>query len=62
VATVGCGGHWPRDLTLDPSGQWLYAANEHSGNVSWFAVDAETGIPRHAGSVEVPAASCVVFA
>ncbi|MGW4221427.1 lactonase family protein [Streptomyces bacillaris] len=61
VATVACGGHWPRDLTLDPSGQWLYAANERSGNVSWFAVDAETGIPRQAGSVEVPAASCVVF-
>ncbi|MFE3357732.1 lactonase family protein [Streptomyces californicus] len=61
VATVGCGGHWPRDLTLDPSGQWLYAANERSGNVSWFAVDAQTGIPRHAGSIDVPAASCVVL-
>lgn len=61
VAAVGCGGHWPRDLTLDPSGQWLYAANERSGNVSWFAVDAETGVPRQAGSVEVPAASCVVL-
>ncbi|MEI7031770.1 lactonase family protein [Streptomyces pratensis] len=61
VATVGCGGHWPRDLTLDASGQWLYAANEHSGNVSWFAVDAETGVPQHAGSIEIPAASCVVL-
>ncbi|WNF25665.1 lactonase family protein [Streptomyces sp. C11-1] len=61
VATVGCGGRWPRDLTLDPRGQWLYAANEHSGNVSWFAVDAETGVPQHAGSVEIPAASCVVL-
>ncbi|WP_334664619.1 lactonase family protein [Streptomyces cyaneofuscatus] len=61
VATVGCGGRWPRDLTLDPSGQWLYAANERSGNVSWFAVDAETGVPQHAGSVEVPAVSCVVL-
>ncbi|MDF6022628.1 lactonase family protein [Streptomyces sp. JH34] len=62
AAAVGCGGRRPRDLTLDPTGQWLYAANEHSGNVSWFAVDAETGIPAHTGSVEVPAASCVVFA
>lgn len=61
VATVGCGGRWPRDLTLDPSGQWLYAANERSGNVSWFAVDAGTGVPQHAGSVEVPAVSCVVL-
>ncbi|MFE9722870.1 lactonase family protein [Streptomyces sp. NPDC005794] len=62
AAAVGCGGRWPRDLTLDPSGQWLYVANEHSGNVSWFAVDAETGVPAHAGSIEIPAASCVVFA
>ncbi|MER5553658.1 lactonase family protein [Streptomyces sp. NPDC002793] len=62
AAAVGCGGRWPRDLTLDPTGQWLYVANEHSGNVSWFAVDAETGIPAHAGSVELPAASCVVLA
>ncbi|WP_326701535.1 lactonase family protein [Streptomyces sp. NBC_01754] len=61
AATVGCGGRWPRDLTLDPSGQWLYAANERSGDVSWFAVDAETGIPAYAGSIEVPSASCVVF-
>ncbi|MEU5658367.1 lactonase family protein [Streptomyces sp. NPDC047737] len=62
AAAVGCGGHWPRDLALDPTGQWLYAANERSGNVGWFAVDAETGIPTHVGSVDVPAASCVVFA
>ncbi|MFE5243302.1 MULTISPECIES: lactonase family protein [unclassified Streptomyces] len=62
AAAVGCGGRWPRDLALDPTGQWLYAANERSGDVCWFAVDAETGFPAHAGSVEVPAASCVVFA
>lgn len=62
AASVGCGGHWPRGLALDPTGQWLYAANERSGNVSWFAVDAATGIPRHAGSLDVPAPSCVAFA
>ncbi|MFC9249134.1 lactonase family protein [Streptomyces sp. NPDC057136] len=61
AATVGCGGLWPRDLALDPTGQWLYAANERSGNVSWFAVDAATGMPRPAGSLDVPAPSCVAF-
>ncbi|MGW7054368.1 lactonase family protein [Streptomyces sp. NPDC054887] len=61
VTTVDCGGHWPRDLTLDPSGRRLYAANERSGDVTWFDIDEETGIPRRAGSVEAPAASCVVF-
>ena len=38
----------------------LYVANERSGDVAWFSVDPESGLPRHQGSVEVPAASCVV--
>lgn len=61
VTTVDCGGHWPRDLTLDPSGRRLYAANERSGDVTWFDIDPATGIPTRAGSIDAPAASCVVF-
>jgi 6-phosphogluconolactonase (cycloisomerase 2 family) len=61
VATVPCGGTWPRDLTLAPSGRHLYAANERSGDVTWFTLDPETGIPTRAGAIEAPAASCVVF-
>ncbi|MFD9035815.1 lactonase family protein [Streptomyces sp. NPDC059567] len=61
VASVPCGGRWPRDLALDPSGRRLYAANERSGDVTWFDIDAESGIPRRAGAIEAPAASCVVF-
>ncbi|MCP3818741.1 lactonase family protein [Streptomyces sp. A3M-1-3] len=62
VTTVDCGGHWPRDLTLDPTGRRLYAANERSGDVTWFDIDERSGIPRHAGSIGAPAASCVIFA
>lgn len=61
LETVGCGGDWPRHLTLDPSGSRLYAANERSGDVTWFDVDPATGIPKQAGSLDVPAASCVLF-
>ncbi|MFD7625957.1 lactonase family protein [Streptomyces sp. NPDC059851] len=61
AGSVPCGGSWPRDLTADPSGRRLYAANEHSGDVTWFDVDRRTGLPRPAGSVAVPAAACVVF-
>ncbi|MBT2488402.1 lactonase family protein [Streptomyces sp. ISL-96] len=61
VTTVECGGRWPRDLALDPSGRRLYVANGRSGDVTWFDIDQETGIPRRAGSIEAPAASCVVF-
>ncbi|MFE9705241.1 lactonase family protein [Streptomyces sp. NPDC005930] len=59
-ATVPCGGHWPRDITVSEG--FLYAANERSGDVTWFALDQDTGIPRRTGSLAAPAASCVVFA
>lgn len=61
VTTVPCGGHWPRDLALHPDGRHLYAANERSGDVTWFTIDPATGILERAGSVAAPAASCVVF-
>ncbi|MFE2479254.1 beta-propeller fold lactonase family protein [Streptomyces sp. NPDC059389] len=62
TGSVDCGGSWPRDLAADSSGRRLYAANERSGDVTWFDVDPLTGRPRRAGSVAVPAAACVVFA
>ncbi|MCB5180222.1 lactonase family protein [Streptomyces antimicrobicus] len=60
TACVPSGGHWPRDLALGPAGR-LYAAHERSGDVTWFDVDPATGRPHRAGSLAVPAATCVVF-
>ncbi|MFC0598294.1 lactonase family protein [Streptomyces palmae] len=62
IDSVPCGGRWPRDLALHPSGTRLYAANERSGDVTWLDVDPATGIPHRAGSLPVPAASNVLFA
>lgn len=59
LATVPCGGHWPRALT--ESNGVLYVANERSGDITWFAVDQASGLPRRTGSVRVPAVSCVIF-
>jgi 6-phosphogluconolactonase (cycloisomerase 2 family) len=33
----------PRDFAIDPSGAWLFAANQGSGNVITFAIDPTTG-------------------
>jgi 6-phosphogluconolactonase (cycloisomerase 2 family) len=60
VTTVHCGGHWPRALAA--SDGFLYVANERSGDVTWFAFDPLTGVPRRGGSIRVPAASCVALA
>ncbi|MEU6772547.1 lactonase family protein [Streptomyces sp. NPDC046759] len=59
IGTVPCGGHWPRALAEHEG--FLYAANERSGNVTWFALDERTGLPCYDGSVPIPAASCIVF-
>ncbi|MET7453092.1 lactonase family protein [Streptomyces sp. NPDC005574] len=59
LATTPCGGHWPRAIAA--SDGFLYVANERSGDVTWFAVDPDTGLPRYRGSLAVPAASCVVL-
>jgi 6-phosphogluconolactonase (cycloisomerase 2 family) len=61
VATVPCGGHWPRALTVSDGGDVLYVANERSGDVTWFHLDPDTGLPGRTGSLRVPAASCVVL-
>lgn len=61
VTAVDCGGNWPRHLAADPAGARLYVANQGSGEVCWFDVDPEDGVPRQAGSLAVPAASCVVL-
>ncbi|MGW7052292.1 lactonase family protein [Streptomyces sp. NPDC054887] len=62
TSSAECGGVWPRDLVADPSERRLYVANEWSGDVTWFDVDAESGRLSRAGAVEIPAAACVVFA
>lgn len=61
TGTVDCGGRWPRDLALDPWRGRLYAANERSGDVTWFDVEPVTGRPLRAGSLPVPAATCVLL-
>lgn len=62
AATVPSGGHWPRDLALDPTGRRLYVANERSGSVTCLSIAPETGVPSPTSTLTVPAPSCVTFA
>ncbi|NUR47777.1 MAG: beta-propeller fold lactonase family protein [Hamadaea sp.] len=58
VADFPSGGAWPRHLAVD--GNLLYVAHQHSGDVTTFRLDPETGLPRRLRSASVPAASCVL--
>ena len=37
------GGHTPRNVRFDPSGNWFFAANEGGGNITEFKVDKASG-------------------
>lgn len=62
VEHVATGGEWPRDFVLDPSGAFLVAANQHTGNLVLFKRDVETGkLTQLDSEVEAPEAVCVKF-
>jgi 6-phosphogluconolactonase len=40
-----CGGDWPRNFVLDPSGKFLLVGNQKSDQISVFSIDSKTGMP-----------------
>lgn len=58
IAEVSVHGRWPIDLRV--MGDWLYVANQHSGNVVVLPIDSESGIPgAPIQTLDVPGASCL---
>lgn len=57
-----CGGHIPRNFTLDPTERWMLVANQESGNLTVIARNPETGELADKGT-NYPAATpmCIVF-
>lgn len=57
---VSTRGDWPRNFTIDPTGKFLLAANQRSGNIVVFKL--ENGIPVFSGNeLAVPAPVCLEF-
>lgn len=62
VDHVSTEGEWPRDFALDPSEQFLIAANQNTGNLVLYTRDRETGRLAATGSeLAVPDPVCVKF-
>ena len=56
------GGRTPRNFNLDPSGKWIIAANQSSGDLHVLAINQKTGALDPAGGrLEIPNPVCVVF-
>jgi 6-phosphogluconolactonase len=55
-------GEIPRNFAIDPTGRFLLAANQDSGNIVIFRIDPATGALTPTGQVEqVPAPVCITF-
>jgi 6-phosphogluconolactonase len=62
AGTFSTKGMIPRNFVIDPTGQFLLAANEDSGNIVVFRIDGTTGSLTPTGQVvEVPAPVCITF-
>jgi 6-phosphogluconolactonase len=59
---TSCGGNWPRNFVIDPSGKYLLVGNQKSGNISLFKIDAKNGIPvLSSGEYKLDAPACLKF-
>ena len=53
-------GKWPRNFLIDPTGHWLLAANQASGNVVIFRIDPQTGLLKATGQqLQIPTPVCL---
>lgn len=55
-------GKTPRSFGIDPTGNFLLAANQESNNIIVFRIDPKTGRLTPTGqALEVPVPVCVTF-
>jgi 6-phosphogluconolactonase len=62
VTAKAPGTRWPRDIALDRSGEYLYAANQKGRSVVTFRVDRSSGLLRPVGApLRIASPSCVLL-
>jgi len=62
VEQVPSGGNMPRTFGIDPTGSYLFAANQESGTVVLFKVDGNTGRLAQTSSVlKIDVPVCITF-
>ena len=55
-------GKTPREINIDPTGQWLLVANQDSDNIVVFSIDQKTGLlKKHSINNELNSPSCIQF-
>ncbi len=62
IGSVSDGVNWPRNFTLDPTGNFLLVANKKGNDIIVFKRDVNTGLlSPNASSIEVSMPACLKF-
>ncbi|MCU0472841.1 MAG: lactonase family protein [Bacteroidales bacterium] len=62
AGSVSCGGDWPRNFIIDPSGKFLLVGNQRSDNISVLRINRKTGIPgKPVSNTSLKAPGCIRF-
>jgi 6-phosphogluconolactonase len=59
-AIVSTGGEWPRNFGMDPAGQYLFAENRDTDDITTFDID-DGDIAANGAVADVPQPICMVF-
>jgi 6-phosphogluconolactonase len=58
---TSCGGNWPRNFVIDPSGNYIVVGNERSRDISLFKINENTGIPEYTEDYKLNTPACLKF-
>lgn len=61
IQNMSVHGDWPRNFTLDPTGEFMLVANQKSENISVFKIDTETGKLSFLHAIDIPSPVCLLF-
>ena len=53
-------GSWPRDISFDTTGEFLFVANQHTDTLETYKVDGEGGLEPVGKPFDIPAPLCVL--
>ena len=63
ISIPACGGSWPRNFAISPTGRFMLIANQHSNEISVLPIlDGKEALGTPVSRIEMIGVSCVQFA
>jgi len=62
AGNVSCGGEWPRNFVIDPTGRFILVGNQKTDEISVLRIDRKTGVPSEVvNKITVKSPVCLKF-